>query len=146
MHCLWKQLGDMLWVHVCYTKGPNPKINCCFCTNVEAWFHDTGATSAKEQKMSRSRSGRARPERLLECPLLWTPQTQVQKPSWLMVCCLRPSLVSFFHEAECSNATSYYRTSFATLLPKNGSISHYPFYWHKWLQANTRHSNSPLCV
>ena len=91
--------------------------------NVETWLHDTKATSARA-KTSRSRSGRAfgSQEGLLECLFLWTPHMQVQKPRWLTVCCLRPFLVGYSYKAELSNATSYYRTSFTTLLPRKCSF------------------------
>ena len=60
MRCLSKQPGGMRRVHVCYTKGPNLKINCCFfheCISLTPWHWSHERTRAKT---SRSCSGRAK--------------------------------------------------------------------------------------
>ena len=115
------------------------KSTVALSTNIETWLHDIEATNARAKKRPGAAldESLARPERLLECLLLWTSQMQVQKPRWLTICCLRPFLVGYSHEPELSNATSYCCTSFATLLPKKCSISLYPFYWHTWCYRPT---------
>ena len=140
MCCLWKQPGGMRRVHVCYTKGRNLKINCRLfhdCRNLTPWHW---SLQCKRAKTSRSRSepvfdsSRAAPG----VSAFMNSKDAGSEAALIDSLLLRPFLLGYSHEAELSNATSYYRTSFATLLPKKCSISLYPFYWHKRCYRPTR--------
>ena len=108
--------------------------------HVVTWLHDTGATSTKKQETSRSHSGRAfdssRAAPGVSASLNSTDAGSEE--ALIDSLLLRPFLAGYSHEAELSNKTSYYRTSFATPLPKRRSISLYPFYWHKRCHRSTR--------